>query len=132
MKIRTKGPGRRDGYDPLHAPEPGAWLAMDEDARRSSVERYHRAARIEMPNLSVHAIVHTVIENQLAQGIEPVRRALDRLMAGGLDRHDALHAIGSVLATRLFTMMKEQASDSGEYLKAVEELTVEKWKAEPE
>lgn len=132
MKIRTKGPGRRDGYDPDRAPDPETWLAMDEQDKHASVERYHRGARIEMPNLAVHAIVHTVIENQLAQGVEPVRRALDRLMAGGLDRHDALHAIGSVLATRLFTMMKEQVSDSGEYLKAVDELTADKWKNEAE
>jgi hypothetical protein len=129
MKIRTKGQGKRDGYDPLMAPDPVAWLALDEDLRRDRVERYHRAAGIRIPNAAVHAIIHTVVENQIAQGLEPVQRVLARLMEEGLDRHEALHAIGSVLARRLHAMMKEQAADSGEYLQAIEGLTAESWKA---
>lgn len=129
MKIRTKGSGRRDGYDPSEAPDPDAWLAMDEDLRRDAVERHHRRAGIKMPNLAAHALIHTVIENQIAQGLEPVKRVMARLMAEGLDRHEALHAVGSVLAKRLYSMIKEQASDSGEYLRAVEELTADKWRA---
>jgi hypothetical protein len=129
MKIRTRGRGKRDGYDPLVAPDPEAWLAMDEDLRRDRVERFHRAAGIRIPNGAAHALVHTVIENQLAQGLEPVQRVLARLMGEGLDRHQALHAIGSVLARRLHTMMKEQERDAGEYLQAIEGLTAESWKA---
>jgi hypothetical protein len=128
MKIRTKGPGRRGDYDPLVPPDPEAWLALDEDLRRDRVERYHRAAGIAIPNAAAHALIHTVIENQLAQGVEPVQRVLARLVGEGLDRHEALHAIGSVLARRLHTMIKEQAADSGEYLREVESLTAESWK----
>ena len=129
MKIRTKGNRKRGGYDPDEAPDPEAWLALDEDERRNRVEDFHRAAGIRIPNAAVHAIIHTVIENQIARGLEPVKRVLARLMGEGLDRHEALHAIGSVLAKRLHSMMKEQKGDSGEYLQAIEGLTAEEWKS---
>lgn len=129
MKIRTKGTRKRGGYDPGEAPDPEDWLALDEDERRGRVEDFHRAAGIEIPNAAVHAIIHTVIENQIAQGLEPVRRVLARLTADGLGRHEALHAIGSILAKRLHSMMKEQKGDAGEYLQAIEGLTAEEWKA---
>jgi hypothetical protein len=128
MKIRTKGQGKRDAYDPLTAPDPEAWLATAEPLKRDRVERYHRAAGITIPNPAAHALIHTVIETQIAQGLEPVQRVLARLMGEGLDRHEALHAIGSVLARRLHAMVKEQAADSGEYLREVESLSAESWK----
>jgi hypothetical protein len=128
MKIRIKGP-RRSGYDPADAPDPESWLALDEDHRRQAVERYHRDAGIAIPNAPAHALIHALIETQIAQGLEPVLRVMARLMAEGLDRHEALHAIGSVLARRLHAMAKEKSPDSGEYLQAIEGLTAREWKA---
>ena len=43
-------------YDPLKAPNPVAWLAMDESDRIMVVERYHRREKISLPNHRVHAI----------------------------------------------------------------------------
>jgi len=46
----------------------------------------------------MHGVAHVIVENQIAAGdstVEPV--TLARLMREGLDRHDAIHAIGSVL-----------------------------------
>lgn len=129
MKIRTKAPGRGGGYDPDTAPDPQAWLALDEEHRRAAVERYHRQAGIAIPNAPAHALIHALIETQIAQGLDPVRRVMERLMAGGLDRHQALHAVGSVLATRLHAMMKDPSADPGEYLQAIEGLLAEDWKA---
>jgi hypothetical protein len=127
-----------DRYDPLTAPNPEGWLALDEGERTLLIEDYHRRARVRLPNASVHAAVHTVIENQAALGDEtPVRRTLDRLMSEGLDRHDAIHAIGLVL-TELFydTMtgaMRENTSDaSREYFAAVERTTAAAWLASAE
>ena len=52
-----------------------------------------------------------VIENQIAMGDElPVRRALDRLMGEGLDRHGAVHAVGLVLAAQLNEALKDPGS----------------------
>ena len=58
------------------------------DERIRLVEQYHRRAGIRLPNVTVHAIIHAVIENQIALGDEvPVRRTLQRLLSEGLDRH---------------------------------------------
>jgi hypothetical protein len=127
-------------YDPLKAPNPKEWLALDEDDRNKLVEDYHRRAGIRLPRNSTHAMIHVVVENQAALADEtPVARALDRLMVEGLDRHDAVHAIGSVLADFLYEAASEPAradpaEAKQEYFAAVEELTAEDWRqsaAEP-
>jgi PAS domain-containing protein len=120
------------GYDPNVAPDTARWLELDEGDRILLAEAYHRRARIEVPDGKVHAIIHVVVENQVALGDElPVRRAIDRLMSEGLDRHDAVHAVGSVLAAYLNDLLKADAPpDSLEaYKKDVERLTVESWRA---
>jgi hypothetical protein len=131
VKIRTKARENRGGYDPMAPPPAAEWLALDEPERRRRVEVYHRAAGIEIPNPGAHALIHAVIETQLAQGLAPVRQVLERLLAGGLDRHEALHAIGSVLARRLHAMTQEKTFDSGEYLQGLEALAVEDFKPRP-
>jgi hypothetical protein len=85
-------------YDPLQAPEPEEWLSLDESERIRLAAEYHRRARIRLPNRKVHAVFHVIAENQIATGDEiPVRRTLVRLMEEGLDRHEAIHAIGLAL-----------------------------------
>jgi preprotein translocase subunit SecA len=127
-----------DQYDPLVAPDPQEWLDIDESERIALVEEYHRRARVQLPNAQIHATVHTVIENQAALGDEtPVRRALDRLMFEGLDRHDAIHAIGLVFTEHVNEAMKdaERASPTDvnrEYFAAVERVTAASWLASTE
>jgi SEC-C motif len=118
-------------YDPLEAPDPKAWLALDEQARIDLVRDYHRRAGIGLPNDTVHAVLHAVVENQVALGDEiPVERTLQRLMSEGLDRHEAVHAIGSVLAEHVFDISKGAVTDedpNSKYMARVEQLTAEKW-----
>ena len=71
---------------------------MDEAERIRLVEHYHRTARIKLPSVKAHSTFHVIVENQLAENVEPVVRAMNRLTNEGLTRHDALHAIASVLA----------------------------------
>ena len=79
-------------YDPLEAPEPEEWLAIDEAERIRLALDYHRRARVRLPNEKLHAVLHVVIENQIALGDEiPVQHTAQRLMAEGLDRHEAIH-----------------------------------------
>ena len=74
-----------------------AWLALDESERTRLVVRYPRRQRIRLPNGTVHALVHVIVENQVALGDAfPAKGVLFRLMSEGLDRHEAIHAIGSV------------------------------------
>lgn len=117
-------------YDPSEAPAPAEWLALDEDERLSAVLDHHHQAGISLPNDTVHATFHVVVENQIAEGELPVRQAVERLMAEGLDRHDALHAVASVLARHLHDMAAAGTASSvsnEDYFAAVERLTAESW-----
>ena len=91
-------------YDAGRAPDAAEWLARDEDERMIAVKAFHRGLEKHppMPNARMHAIIHVVVENQLALG-EPreTRAAMERLCAAGLSRHEALHAVGQVVAESL-------------------------------
>jgi hypothetical protein len=117
-------------YDPLVAPDPAEWLALDEQERISLVKNYHRRARIKLPNEDLHAVIHAMVENQIALGTLPVERGRQRLIADGLDRHDAIHAIGSVLAEFMFNLMQSTGSvdPNKPYYDALERLTAEDWR----
>jgi hypothetical protein len=120
-------------YNPLQAPDPKEWSAMDEQERMRLVEQFHRRAGIRLPNAKVHAVIHAVVETQIALGDElPVRRTLERLMSEGLDRHDALHAIGWVLTLHMNNLVSRpdagsEADPNHAYYAALERLTVEDW-----
>nr|WP_283815235.1 DUF1186 domain-containing protein [Bradyrhizobium sp. JYMT SZCCT0180] len=127
-------------YDPLVYPDPDDWLATDEQLRIDVVERYHRRKGIKVERAAAHAAMHVVVENQIAEGDRwPVRGTLLRLIAEGLDRHDAIHAIASVLAVHLNEQLRdvgsqarrpEQQSDrdfTARYFSELEKLTAESW-----
>jgi hypothetical protein len=124
--------GTMDRYDPLEPPDPEEWLAMDEDERIQVVEAYHRRARVRLPRAKAHAVIHAIVENQIAlAAATPVQRTAERLMAEGLDRHDALHAIGARLAEHMSNLMRQPAPDAdpnAPYYAALERLTAESWR----
>lgn len=120
-----------NSYYPNNAPDPEVWLALDEQIRIDLVEKHHRLARIKLQNLTVHAVLHSIIENQIAGKLESVVRAIDRLTAEGLDRHDAIHAMGSVLAVHihdLFNSNADAANFQAIYNAAIERLTAKTWR----
>ncbi len=120
-------------YNPMLAPAPKAWKALDEQERIDMVEAYHDRAGVALPNPRLHATLHVVVENQVALGDEtPIRGELARLMREGLDRHQAVHAVGTVLAGMMFNMLQgDSAEGLGEpnekLFDEVRELTAEKW-----
>jgi hypothetical protein len=88
-------------------------------------------------NAKVHAVVHAIVENHIALGDEiPVRRTIERLMAEGLDRHDAIHAVGMVLMEFMNDVMSagdaarpERRPDPNlPYYAALEKLTADSWR----
>jgi len=108
------------------------WLALDEQERIQLAEAYHRAAGIKLPSMKAHACFHAIVENQIAEQLDSVARAMSRLMNEGLSRHDALHAIGSVLADQLYEAVQSEGQDLSEtaqarYDAAVERLTARGW-----
>jgi hypothetical protein len=119
-------------YDPLVAPDPVEWLALDENERNQLVMDYHRRARVRLPNDRLHSAFHVIVENQFALGDElPVRRTVERLTNEGLDRHEAVHAVASVFTDHLHDVMRNAGSEpfsQDAYNADVERLTVESWR----
>jgi len=59
-----------------------------------------------------------------------VKSTIERLMDEGLDRHDAVHAVGSVLIKYLWevgTGQNKSDNFSDEYFEEVSRLTAQKW-----
>lgn len=118
-------------YDPSKAPPAAEWLELDEPERIELVRQYHKRERIELPNVNVHAVVHAIVENQLAAGLAKVQDALQRLQGEGLDRHDAVHAIGSVLAEHMWKLANKPQAEgdpNAAYFAALDRLTAESWR----
>jgi hypothetical protein len=120
-------------YDALVAPNQEAWLALDDDERIELVARYHQNIGEELPEFGqnlLHTTMHVVVESQLALAVLPVCQALDRLLREGLDRHDAIHAIASVLAGLVHDVVAGGSDDINErYAAELHELTAKNWRA---
>jgi len=99
-------------YDPLEDPDPEQWLMMDETATHRSGNGISPGAGISLPKRkSCTPPFHVIVENQIADAELPVRRKLGQLMSEGLDRHDAIHAIGSVVAGHIYDLLREGRRD---------------------
>ena len=73
---------------------------MQPDAARFKlVRRAHRLLNKKKINIDVHAVLHVIVENQIAL-IDPPETAVavERMVSEGLDRHDALHAAALIVA----------------------------------
>jgi hypothetical protein len=118
-------------YDPTVPPKPTEWLALDEGEQIALVETYHRRAGIDLPNGTLHALIHTTVERQLAAQLSPVVNALQRLQAEGLDRHDAIHAVGAVLAEHMRQLMigdLDVPDPNPIYFAALDRLSAAAWR----
>jgi hypothetical protein len=118
-------------HDPDTPPAAAEWLALDEEERISLVSAYHERNQIALPDPQLHAVIHVVVENQIAMGEATVVQTLERLRSEGLSRHDAVHAIGSVLAEDLYTLMQEQTGPADatyqKYLTRLRQLNANNW-----
>jgi hypothetical protein len=120
-------------YDPDSAPDPQEWLALDEQERIRLAKKYHVASRTKVPNVEAHALFHAIVENQIAEGVEATCRTMERLRSEGLTRHDAIHAIGSVIAQFTYDAMHSESIDSPEDAQRdlnakIEALTAQEWR----
>jgi len=119
-------------YDPLKKPDAIRWLKMDESVRLRMVLKYHRKKGFDLPNEHIHAAIHVTVENQVALGDEtPVEETLDRMMSEGLHRHDAIHAVGSVLAAQIWGIAQGGVGDDADpnvaYAEELSQLTAKQW-----
>jgi sirohydrochlorin ferrochelatase len=119
-----------DAYDPEQAPGPAEWLELEEDERIRRIASYHRRLKVKLPNLQVHAAMHSVVENQIAEELQTVRETVARLQAEGLSRHDAIHAVASVLVGCLQALLQETAQAQFEveaYFRELRSLSAKEW-----
>ena len=107
-------------------------LALDEGERVSVVERYHIAEGIPHPQPKLHATIHTVVENQLALNEAVVVETLERLQQEGLSRHDAVHAIGTVVVEHVMAAFKAKAEKgparASQYFDRLKQLSADEWR----
>ncbi len=94
--------------------------------------RSHRKQEPDASQLRLHAVFHTIVENQIAMGgATPVPEAMDRLMAEGLDRHEAIHAVASKLTEHFWDILHVETQPSDDlhepYFNAVHQLTAKEW-----
>ena len=120
-------------YDPGEHPLPSEWLELTELRRLELIEAFHVTQGIDLQSLRVHAAIHCAVENQIAENFEPTVQALVRLCAEGLSRHDAIHAVGSVVAEHIFQVLK--APDPGnpgmmneQMAKDIDRLSAKRWR----
>lgn len=92
-------------YEAVGAAGVGTWT----QSGSVLVQSYHRRARVRLPNAVLHAAMHAVVETQIAMRDPDVFRTLERLLDDGPDRHEALQAIGSVLAAQMWSALHEPA-----------------------
>ena len=121
-----------DRYDPEITPDAKAWLGLEETEQQRLVERYHRKTKTPLPNLAIHAVIHVLVETQLALREPPnVVTTFERLMFDGLSRHEAIHAIGSVNSEHLFRALQDGTEPSlDNYAADLNKLTADSWLAE--
>jgi hypothetical protein len=121
-------------YDPETAPDPAEWLGLSEMERIRVAQNFHLSARIKLPNTKVHAVIHAIVENQVATGFGPTCRAIKRLQSQGLSRHEAVHAVGSVVTEFAYqSLQNPQMSSAGDSQiqmnDAIERLTADAWRS---
>ena len=119
-------------YDPDVAPYAHDWLALPETERIRLAQSHHIAARVKAPNMKAHAAMHVVVENQIATGYGPSKRAVARLQSQGLSRHEAIHAIASIVAQFVHELNNGRtaaawASFQSRMSEAIERLDAEVW-----
>ena len=117
-------------------PHSEIWLELDENERIDAVMDYHRRTRVKLENPELHAIAHVVVENQVALGeATSVPATLDRLMDEGLDRHEAIHAIASILMSIVSDIAREADDGSdinAKYGRELGKLTAAGWRSQAE
>jgi hypothetical protein len=117
-------------YHPSKTPSPEEWLELDESMRINLVKNSHAASGVEFEEGAevIHFVIHVVVENQLALKVNPVPETIAKLTRQGLSRHEAIHAVGAVLSSDLFVMMKNnQEHDIKKYRKRLDKLTAKRW-----
>lgn len=117
-------------YDP-NSVDSQAWLALDEVKRIELVRDFHEQLDLEMSDdaLMAHSSIHAIVENQLAMGVYLIPETIAKLTRQGLERHEAIHAIGAILSEDIFDMIKGNITEfsPARYRRKLEKITAKRW-----
>jgi hypothetical protein len=79
-------------------------------------------------------MAHVVVENQVALGeATPVPETFDRLIDEGLDRHEAVHAIGNIFMEIVFSAIHrpdDRGDINSKYYGELALLTAANWRSQ--
>ncbi|MCP3909166.1 MAG: hypothetical protein GY712_14275, partial [Oceanicoccus sp.] len=91
-------------YQPSKCPNAQEWLELDEYERVLLVKEFHEDSDESLPDdaMELHSSIHVVVENQIAMEHVPVPATVDRLIRQGLDRHEAIHAVGAIVSSNIY------------------------------
>jgi hypothetical protein len=85
-------------YDPDQAPSPCLWIDSQLHLHFDAILTYHNDHIDDAWEIVwIHSLAHLLAEEALFERDPPCIRALERLLAAGATRHQAIHAIGNVL-----------------------------------
>ena len=118
-------------YDPDGGSHLARWLDLDEGERQLGVQAHHRAHGLAVgKSAPMHAMMHAVVETQLASVAPPVTaETLARLRAAGVERHAAVHAIGSVVVAQLHGLLTSRRPfDETQYARDLRALDPADWR----
>jgi hypothetical protein len=120
-----------NNYQPNKPVDPQQWLDMDEIERIELVREYHQTLDHGLPEdgFSGHCIIHTIVENQIAMGVEYVPETIAKLTRQGLDRHEAVHAVGAILSEDIFEMLNGYSKEfsAKKHRRKLDKLTAKRW-----
>ncbi|WP_347332005.1 hypothetical protein [Marinimicrobium locisalis] len=119
-------------YDPSVQPNKEEWLESTEQERIDLVKNFHELndESLDEEALTVHSAVHVIVENQLAMGVELLPETVAKLTRQGLPRHEAIHAIGAILAEDIFAIVRGERSEvsPNQYRRKLENITAKRWR----
>ncbi|QQL44452.1 hypothetical protein [Sulfuriroseicoccus oceanibius] len=114
-------------YDPYTAPDPQEWLALSEPNRFELVTEYLTENEPRVEGAMIHVAIHVMVETQAALGDQTnVAYTLERLQDEGLDRHEAIHAIGLIFAELMMESGGTQFT-ADDYTGALDRLSASAW-----
>ncbi len=120
-----------DIYNPNEPIDSESWLALDEAIRIELVHDFHSELELDMTDvaLSLHSSIHVIVENQLAMKVDLLPETIAKLIRQGLNRHEAIHAIGAIISTDIFDVLKGSSEKFSpiKYRRKLEKITAKRW-----
>ncbi len=118
-------------YNPSNSIDADEWLEVDELMRSELVRKFHRGLDepLSEDSLPGHALIHVIVENQIATNIELVPETIAKLVRQGLDRHEAVHAIGALISAQMFNLAQGNIEKfcTVKYKRQLKKLTAKRW-----